>query len=235
MCKDILTVVVGSQLHGLARPESDMDIRGVFINDIRDIVNPFEKPEDKRFVVGGGKDDTASELRKFIIEVTKGGPNAVEILFSNMEIHSGTTDIGRIMQQERMRFIDTPEVFRAYSHYAENQLNKMSLFDPDERTPKFAVAYIRSLFNGIELLRDGTITNPIPPIFTLSSGEEVEAREALLRIKFCPFEEFERVAPEAIRLFQVLRVELGVVFYKQQPKKADEKWIVKFCQEAYGV
>jgi predicted nucleotidyltransferase len=233
MCKAILTVVVGSQLHGLARPESDMDIRGVFINDIRDIVNPFEKPEDKRFVVGGGKDDTASELRKFIIEVTKGGPNAVEILFSNMEIHSGTTDIGRIMQQERMRFINTQNVFNAYKNYAENQLNKMSVFAPDVRTPKFAVAYIRTLLNGIELLRDGIITNPIPENFALSGGETLPAKRLLSTIKFCPFEEFASVREEATRAFARLQIELATVFYKHDQQVEDREWIVDFVASAY--
>ena len=101
MCKDILTVIVGSQLHGLARPESDQDFRGVFINDLFALVNPFEKPEDKRFIVGQGKDDTSSELRKFVREVESGNPNSIEILYSNIVVDEGTTDVGRAMQENR--------------------------------------------------------------------------------------------------------------------------------------
>lgn len=235
MCQDILTVVTGSRLHGLDQPGSDTDYRGVFINDIRDIVNPFERPEDKRFIEGKGKDDTASELRKFIKEVISGGPNAVEVLYSNIVIGEGTTALGYEMQTNREKFVDEAEAFKAYRHYSETQLNKMNLFVPDYRTPKFAVAYIRSLLNGLELLRDGTITNPVPNLYTLSTGEEIAARDVLLAIKLCPFAEFEKVRPMAMAMFAKLQVELAAIFYQKNPRPADRKWIVKFCREAYGV
>jgi len=235
MCKDILTVITGSQLHGLSTPESDTDYRGVFVNDVRDIVNPFEKPPEKRFVEGKTADDTASELRKFVKEIISGSPNAVEILYSNRIVYEGTTVLGIVMRDNREKFIDTAEVFKAYKKYAENQLNKMSLFEPDERTPKFAVAYIRSLLNGIELLRDGTITNPLPELFTLSSGEEIAPLAVLKAIKFCPFAEFGTVQPMATELFSKLQVELGKVFYRQKPKGADTDFIIRFCRRAYNV
>jgi len=235
MCQDILTVIVGSQLHGLARPESDEDFRGVFLNDIADVVNPFEKPPDKRFIEGKGKDDTASELRKFVREVVEGNPNSIEVLFSNMVVEAGTTELGRAMQANRERFVDTANVFKAYKNYSSNQLNKMNLFDPDERTPKFAVAYIRSLLNGVELLRDGRITNPIPLYFTLNSGEDIEVRRILEAIKFTPYQSFGVWREEATRMFSLLQVELAEVFYAQRPRPADTEWITKFCREAYGV
>lgn len=235
MCKDVLTVIVGSQLHGLARPESDEDFRGVFINDVRDIVNPFEKPEDKRFIEGKGKDDTASEIRKFIMEVTKGNPNSIEVLFSHLVVPEGTTDIGYAMQDNAYRFIDTAEVFRAYKNYSENQLNKMALFDPNDRTPKFAVAYIRSLLNGVQLLREGTITNPVPESFKLTTGDVIAAKSVLEEIKYTPYKEFDRVRPLATAMFTKLQIELATVFYSTRPQRADTEWIIGFCEEAYGV
>ena len=111
----------------------------------------------------------------------------------------------------------------------------MNLFDPDERTPKFAVAYIRSLLNGVELLRDGIITNPIPLHFTLSNGEEIEVRRILEAIKFTPFDRFNIWRDEATRMFALLQVELAEVFYAQKPRRSDREWIVRFCREAYGV
>lgn len=233
MCTDILRVVVGSRLHGLSTPDSDFDYRGVFINDLKDIVNPFVKAEEKRFIEGKGKDDTASELRKFVREVVSGNPNSIEVLFSQQV--DAATVVGQVMQRNAGRFIDTQNVFDAYKNYSANQLNKMNLFTPDVRTPKFAVAYIRSLMDGVELLRSGTITNPKPDSFTLSDGTEIECRGILGRIKFTPFQEFESVRDEATKMFSVLQVELGKVFYGRKPVKADLPWIVKFVREAYEI
>lgn len=233
MCKDILQVVVGSQLHGLAAIDSDIDLRGVFINDIEALVNPYEKPVDKRFIEGAGKDDTASELRKFVREVVEGNPNSIEVLFSNKVVKMDWR--GEEMREQRTCFINRANVFNAYKNYSANQLNKMNLWTPDPRTPKFAVAYIRSLLNGVELLRDGTITNPVPDHFKLLSGEEIEAHGILCRIKFCHFEEFDTVRDEATALFAKLQVELGKVFYASYPTTEDRALIINFVRDAYFV
>lgn len=232
----ILTVVTGSRLHGLNSPQSDTDLRGVFMNDLADIVNPFEKPKDTRWIEGATADDTSYELRKFVKEAVAGNPNFIEILFSDRYIPEATTEMGLEMQRNAERFIDSKRIFEAFKGYAGNQYNKMNLFDPDVRTPKFAVAYIRSLLNGVELLRYGTITNPVPETFTLLDGEEITPRADLLQIKFTPWQEFSRVAqPIATRLFSRLQVELANVFYSQAPREADREWITGFVREAYGL
>lgn len=228
----ILTVVTGSRLHGLSRPESDFDYRGVFINDLADIVNPFEKPEDTRWIEGETKDDTSYELRKFVKETVNGNPNFIEILFSNQV--TLTTPIGDRMRANADRFIDSQRIFEAFKGYAGNQLNKMELFTPDARTPKFAVAYMRSLLNGIELLRDGTITNPVPEKFIIN-GEGIPAWDILALVKFTPFQTFrEDVGDLCTRTFTQLQVELARVFYNSPRRQADKAWLTAFVREAYG-
>ena len=229
----ILTVVTGSRLHGLNTPESDYDYSGVFINDLSDIVNPFEKPEDTRWIEGETKDDTSYELRKFVKETVNGNPNFIEILFSNQVTFS--TPIGDRMRANADRFIDSQRIFEAFKGYSNNQLNKMELFTPDARTPKFAVAYMRSLFNGIELLRDGTITNPIPVEFSIGEGSDtLLARQILQRVKFTPFAQFDSVRDLCTSVFAQLQVELARVFYATPPRKADKAWLTTFVREAYG-
>ena len=227
----ILTVVTGSRLHGLSTPESDFDYRGVFINDLSDIVNPFVKPEDTRWIEGETKDDTSYELRKFVKEAVNGNPNFIEILFSNQVVYQN--DIGKWMLLNAHRFIDSQRIFEAFKGYAGNQLNKMELFTPDARTPKFAVAYMRSLLNGIELLRDGTITNPVPETFSIGF-ERVPMKAILERVKFTPFTEFDKVRDIAQRTFTQLQVELARVFYATPRRQADRVWLTQFVREAYG-
>jgi predicted nucleotidyltransferase len=228
----LLTVVTGSRLHGLSTPESDFDYRGVFINDLSDIVNPFEKPEDTRWIEGETKDDTSYELRKFVKEAVNGNPNFIEILFSNQVTFS--TPIGNRMRANAGKFVDSQRIFEAFKGYAGNQLNKMNIFDPDARTPKFAVAYIRSLFNGIELLRDGTITNPVPPLFDIN-GKAYCPDRILKEVKFTPFEDFDTVRDLCTSTFATLQVELARVFYATPRRQADKKWLTQFVREAYGV
>ena len=228
----LLTVVTGSRLHGLSTPESDYDFRGVFVNRMSDIVNPFEKPEDTRWIEGESKDDTSYELRKFVKETVNGNPNFVEILFSNKVTFS--TPIGDRMRANAMRFVDSQRIFEAFKGYAGNQLHKMELFTPDARTPKFAVAYMRSLLNGIELLRDGTITNPVPESFDIND-ESIPAREILALVKFTPFTEFDKVRDIAQRTFAQLQVELARVFYASPRRQADKAWLTEFVRECYGV
>lgn len=227
----ILTVVTGSRLHGLNRPESDTDFRGIFMNDIRDILNPFAKPEDTRWIEGATTDDTSYELRKFVKEAVHGNPNFIEILFS--EQVQFETAIGRALRMNRVKFIDSKRIFEAYKGYSNNQLNKMELFTPDARTPKFAVAYIRSLLNGIELLVDGRITNPVPRVFKLPDGSEIAAHDILWTIKFTPFEEFNTVRQLCTDNFSRLQVALAQAFYGREPREADIEWITQFVQNAY--
>jgi predicted nucleotidyltransferase len=229
---DILKVVVGSRLHGLSRPESDYDYRGVFTHDLAALVDPFTKPDETKWIEGATKDDTSYELRKFCRETASGNPNFIEMLFSN-QIEFVSPE-GQVMLDNRDKFIDSERVFQAYKGYAENQLNKMSLFAPDARTPKFAVAYIRSLLNGIELLRDGTITNPVPPLFDIN-GTKIAADRILRDVKFTPYTEFEEVRNLAQYTFTQLQVELARVFYASPRRQADKKWLTQFVREAYGV
>lgn len=229
--KQILTVVTGSRLHGLNTPESDTDYRGIFMNDLSDVLNPFMKVPDTRWIEGQTQDDTSYELSKFVKETVHGNPNFIEILFSNQVVLK--TPEGQELRVNRERFVDSQRIFEAFKGYASNQLNKMELFTPDKRTPKFAVAYIRSLLNGIELLSYGTITNPVPAYLMLRNGDLITARQSLLDIKFCPPEEFDKVRDLCISLFSRLQNALSDAYYNTPRHTADIEWIGNFVKEAY--
>ena len=75
----ILSVLVGSQAHGLATPESDSDYRGVFAVDTRTILSLNAKKEYKGWVEGTDEDATSYELRHFLELALKCNPSILEV------------------------------------------------------------------------------------------------------------------------------------------------------------
>jgi len=216
--KTILEVVVGSRLHGLNKPDSDTDIRGVFMHPVEEILSPFKKIENTSWIEGD-IDNTAYELRNFCKMATQGNPSVIEILFSNMV--QKIDPIGKELMNNRDKFLDSKRVFEAYKGYAHNQYNKMNLFEPDIRTPKFAVAYIRSLWQGIGLLKNGEITNQVTD----------PLRTFLLEVKhdFKP-----SLIPKLGEMFSSLQVEIAEAYYENPTKFTPNiNWIEDFVSRAY--
>ena len=53
----ILKVLVGSRAHGLARPDSDYDYRGVYVTPTRELFSLRHKLKDKTWVEGAREAD----------------------------------------------------------------------------------------------------------------------------------------------------------------------------------
>ncbi len=64
MSNVILSVVVGSRLHGLNKPTSDYDIRGIFMHRLQELVSPFKTLKNTSWVEDD-VDNTSYELRDF--------------------------------------------------------------------------------------------------------------------------------------------------------------------------
>ena len=152
--KTILKVVVGSTLHGLNTPNSDIDTRGIFQVPLIDIVSPFKKQQNTSWIEGK-VDDTSYELLNFIKFACQGNPTILEVLWSDMVKETST--IGESLRENRYIFLDSERIYQAHRGYSHNQLNKMDLYNPNKiRTPKTVIAYIRSMRQGAQLLRTGT-------------------------------------------------------------------------------
>jgi len=217
--KQILKVVVGSRLHNLHNEKSDYDYRGIFVHDLIDIVSPFRKVKNTSWIEGD-VDNTSYELRDFCMYATKGNPTILEVLFSNMVEEED--ELGRELRENRHKFLDSTRIFEAYKGYAHNQYNKMNLFEPDARTPKFAVAYVRSLSQGAGLLDTGEIENQM-------SGP---LRDFLLEVKY-------NFKPTLIRelsgRFTQMQLALSEAYYRNHDKfKPDIEWIEQFLMKAYA-
>lgn len=216
--KLIHKVVVGSRLHGLNNEQSDYDYRGVFIHPVRDILDPFKKVKNTSWIEGD-VDNTSYELSSFCMMLTQGNPSALEVLWSNMI--EDTSDWGEVLIKNRFRFLDSKRIFDAHRGYAHNQYKKMNLFTPDARTPKFAVAYIRSLIQGIDLLNNGTFNPQVSD----------DWKDYLLNVKY---NWSDALIPDLGNKFASLEVKIADAFYKNDHKfTPDIEWISDFVYSAY--
>lgn len=159
--KIILKVLVGSQAHGTAEPTSDYDYRAVYVVPTSEILSIGYKYKGTHWVEGkekGDMDNTAYEIGHFLQLATKCNPTILEVF--KAPIIEATED--GLKLRELFSSIWSPkQTFDAFVGYGLNQRKKF-LDKKDNRQNKFAIAYVRTLYNLSELLRTGTFNVRIP-------------------------------------------------------------------------
>jgi len=218
--KILTKVLVGSRLHGLNTPESDYDYRGIHIHELKEVLSPFKTLKNTTWIEGD-EDNTSYELRDFCKQATKGNATILEVFFSNRVIE--TTPVAEELRKNWLKFMDTDQFVAASRGYAANQYNKMQLFDPDQRTPKFAVAYIRVLWQCAEYLRTGTFPCQI----------QGEIGKFAKEVKYTSLDRFKYLIPELTERFMTLQAEVSKAYAKAEITKPDIKWIEEFIYDAY--
>jgi hypothetical protein len=162
-CPLIARVVVGSQAHGLARPDSDTDYREVFLEPNFTILGlPDRRPKDGWGSQGRHVEDEGGwELAKWLTMVRYGHPNAIELMFApHVDVSEDPVERKYVLDEPtRMQAVWTevrgmaqlmlsaPEVRRSYIGYAQNSFRKI-----EDRPEKWMVGYLRSLWQGVQLL-----------------------------------------------------------------------------------
>lgn len=220
-------VLVGSRLHNLHTESSDYDYRGIHIHPLKDVLSPFKKIKNTSWIEGD-IDNTSYELADFCKQATKGNATILEIFFSDQVVES--TTIANEMRANWLKFIDTDQFVAASRGYAHNQYNKMNLFESpgikgQERTAKFAVAYIRVLWQCAEFLQRGffpcQITDP-------------ELRKFLMTIKPMTVREIQPYIPELTERFVSMQQRVTDAYAKAEKIKPDINWIEEFIHHAYS-
>ena len=150
-------VVVGSRLHGLDTPTSDWDYRGIHLTPFKDFVSPFKKNKNTTWIEGD-EDNTSYELGSFCQSATVGNATILEVFFSDQIIEDSPE--AQEMRENWKKFIDTNKFVQASLGYAHNQYNKFYNFESigvkgQERTAKFAISYLRVLWQCEQFLLTG--------------------------------------------------------------------------------
>lgn len=215
----ITKVVVGSRLHGLATPKSDYDYRGIHMHDLKGVLSPFTKQKNTTWIEGD-EDNTSYELADFCKNATQGNATILEVFFSNQVVE--TSPVADELRANWRKFIDTDRFVMASRGYAANQYNKMQLFEPDQRTPKFAVAYVRVLWQCAEFLRTGVFPCQI---------DEPKIHDFLMDVK----NNFSLAyIPELTQMFMEMQKRVTDAYQKpHEILKPDIAWIEEFIYRAY--
>lgn len=161
----ILKVIVGSRAHGLATDESDWDYRGVFAVPTRELLSIGGQKVKNTQWIEGQNDDTGWELGHFLDLATHCNPTILETFLAPMVSSSNCPEEGYIgtnnekyAQELRDLFPyiwNSKGVFDAFQGYSKNQQKKF-LDRKDSRPHKYASAYLRVLYQGVQLLKTGS-------------------------------------------------------------------------------
>lgn len=116
----IYETVHGSQAYNLARPESDVDLKGVLIG-----------PREWYFSYRGGveqiehnADHVHYELRKFVLLAADANPSVLELLFTDPSHHRTLTAAGERLLAHRELFVSAMVADR-FGGYARAQLRRI--------------------------------------------------------------------------------------------------------------
>ncbi|MHA1437934.1 MAG: nucleotidyltransferase domain-containing protein [Promethearchaeota archaeon] len=180
----LLTALVGSRAHGLAREDSDFDYRRVYIIPTEEILSLNFKYKGADWIEGN-IDNTAYELGHFLQLAVKSNPTILEVFMA--PIVQLNTD-GQLLLDLFPYIWDVQNAYDAFVGYGHNQRKKM-LENKDNKSDKFAIAYIRTLFNLIILLKTGRfsmeIKDPVLKEFLLKIKEgKVSYGEIIDRAEF---------------------------------------------------
>jgi len=196
----ILKVLVGSRAHGLHNESSDYDYRGVFVIPTQKLLQlgPVKKHTSW---IEGKTDDTSWEIGKFLHLATKCNPTILETFKAPANLDE-TTDLGLEIRELFPYVWNSTDVKNAFIGYGLNQRKKF-FANQDNRAPKYATAYLRTLYNAWELLSTGD--------FTLNM-EETPVFDKLKRFKAGKYE-----IGEVIQTCYEWQTKVEVA-YKQQPE-----------------
>ena len=155
--KNILEVVVGSHAHGLATEVSDIDSKSIFVHTTSDLLKVSHQPNSMEHAKQRkieGLDITSYEIHHFLSLAVKSNPSILEVFKSPVV---SASDEGYLLLNLFPHVWSSKGVYDAYLGFSRSQRNNIIKGRTSDvaRKNKYNVACLRSLLNGIEILRNG--------------------------------------------------------------------------------
>jgi hypothetical protein len=161
--KIILRGVVGSQAYGLATPQSDVDMKGVYVANFMKVIGlDAAKAIDNSYSFHD-PDREFHEIAKYMKLALKCNPTILEMLF--LQDYPVLTLEGEELVASRTSFLSEPAIRGSYGAYAKAQADRLVRrneegkegfsSDTKARTEKHGRHCMRLLIQGAQLLRTG--------------------------------------------------------------------------------
>ena len=152
----ILKVLSGSRAYGLDSPDSDYDLHGVFVAPTARLLSLGAKVADAKRFDGIDQENTGWEIRHFLELALNGNPTAIETFVAPL-VEANET--GNALRALLPAVLSRKRIYDAVTGFSRTQRARMFESTGKEahtRSAKSAIAYLRSMWHGIELLRAGS-------------------------------------------------------------------------------
>ena len=157
-CRPLLVCLSGSLAYGLDTPESDVDIRGIFLNEAEELIGLREERESLRLE---DSDTVLYGLRKAMKLLLACNPNVVELLGLRKRDILFCTEEGRQILEAAPAFLSQKAIFTfgAYATNLRRQIQKqLDAGKPDKKAiGKEMMHLIRIYDMGADLLAYGRV------------------------------------------------------------------------------
>jgi predicted nucleotidyltransferase len=156
----LLSGVIGSTAYGLAGPDSDIDMLGLYAAPAR-AFHGLMLPIDRRAsIVRHQPDVTLHEARKYVLLYLQANPTIIDLLWLPNELYQVRTAAGTDLIALRTQLLAADRVRDAYLGYAGQQLRRLEnkATRHPEKVAKHARHLLRLVHQGIELYTTGQLT-----------------------------------------------------------------------------
>jgi len=152
----ILKVLSGSRAYGFDSPESDYDLHGVFVAPTTRLLSLGAKVREAKRFDGIDQENIAWEIGHFLEMAVNGNPTAIETFVAPVVEANAT---GKALRDIFPAVLSRKRIYDAIIGYSRTQRARMFESTGKEahtRSAKSAIAHLRSMWHGIELLRMGS-------------------------------------------------------------------------------
>lgn len=226
--KLILEAVMGSKAYGLDTPESDTDLKGVFVASTEEVLSlhPVKETIDRT-----DPDVCYHEVEKFIRLALKGNPTIIEQLFATE--YTQLTWEGQILVDNRDKFLSNI-VRESYGGYAYSQAMRLQKREGESfssqtknRYAKHARHCFRLLQQGAELMETGKLTLKVKNRDELFAIGKMKPADLVKKFEeeYASFKEIKSVLPDKPETGYIDGLLLGIRFRNFGDKKMLEEYL----------
>ncbi len=122
----LFKTIVGSNLYGLARPDSDIDYRGFGMPGVSEIIGLKRQEQDESKSIAKNTEGTIFSFNKYMWLLMKGNPTVFEIAFADKQFHIETDQLGMEVCEFARKNMVSQHVTKPYFAYFKAQRHELN-------------------------------------------------------------------------------------------------------------